>query len=555
MEWHHNTFTPSLHLVPFWLLTQICFVCLFVVCRGLWKAVWWVLVDVHGEWLMLWVAAMYSTMYLLYWAWQIWPVLPVYYLISSLADIGICGPLLRWLSDYLTGRQQWVVLDGTVSHPAPVNSGVPQGSILGPLLFNIHMNSISSLPLSQNARLILYADDILLFNSAADVAHLQQDVNLILSWMDTHGLTPNHSKTKLLPIIRTKRPLSINIFMGSHPIPPCKSVKYLGVAISSNLTWSEHIKSTCKKAKQWLGFIHRHLSQSPPNVRDRIYCAIVLPKLEYCCAVWDPHYVSDIDALESVQKFAGRVITRQWHSDYHTLCSTLNWQPLSVRRKLQKLKVCYNIVNNRSIIPSSQLLSSGMMSSMIGCAICQGTVVAAPAGIEAVVEIKEGLRGLHQGRALMNWGLLLFFLKKVGTCMKTTPMYWRLWFDTLKSNAINHNVRGFIILVCNSLQGSFELYDSLILHVPSLKIMMLHCCLIIMLTSCIKSQCFCSMLELSATTSGRDTIELGGCGEAPPLHVAGINKNIKQRSSRHKHPPQDNWRTDIPVYDGAEERG
>ena len=57
---------------------------------------------------------------------------------------------------------------------------------------------------------------------------------------------------------------------------------------------------------------------------------------------------------------------------------------------------------------------------------------------------------------------------------------------------------------------------------------MLHCCLIIMLTSCIKSQCFRSMLELPATTSGRDAIELGGCGEAPPLHVAGINKNIKQ---------------------------
>ena len=113
---------------------------------------------------------------------------PHNYLISSLADIGICGPLLRWLSDYLTGRQQRVVLDGTVSHPAPVTSGVPQGSILGPLLFNIHMNSISSLLLSQNARLILYADDILLFkpvNSAADVAHLQQDVNLILSWMDS----------------------------------------------------------------------------------------------------------------------------------------------------------------------------------------------------------------------------------------------------------------------------------------------------------------------------------------------------------------------------------
>ena len=190
-------------------------------------------------------------------------------------------------------------------------------------------------------------------NSAADVSHLQQDVNLILSRIDTHGITPNHSKTQLLPITHTKRPLPINIFMDSHPILSCKSVKYLGVTNSSNLTWSEHIKSTCKKAKKQLGFIHHYLSQSPPNVRHQIYRATVLPKLEYCCAVWDPHYVSDIDALENLQKFAGCVITRQWHSDYHILCSTLNWQPLSVRRKLQKVKVCYNIVNDRSIIPSS----------------------------------------------------------------------------------------------------------------------------------------------------------------------------------------------------------
>ena len=75
-EWHHNTSTPSLHLVPFLPpLTQRCFVCLLVVCRGLWKAVCWVVlgvhVDVHGEWVMLWVVAMYNVLAVLYWAWQI----------------------------------------------------------------------------------------------------------------------------------------------------------------------------------------------------------------------------------------------------------------------------------------------------------------------------------------------------------------------------------------------------------------------------------------------------------------------------------------------------
>ena len=276
-------------------------------------------------------------------------------IIDSLSGIGIKGPLLNWLRDYLSGRRQRVVLDGTTSDPVNVSSGVPQGSILGPLLFNIVMNSISNLPLSTNARLILYADDVLLFkpiDSAADAESLQLDVDKVIKWMSSQGLTPNHTKTQLLPITRSTNPLHIMITINGHPIAPSSSVKYLGVTISSNLSWSEHIASTCKKAKRQLGFIHRRFCQSPPQVRGKLYRATVLPKLEYCSAVWDPHKLTDIAKLEDVQKFAARITTRMWKADYDSLTSTLSWQHLSVRRKLQKLKVCYNILNNLSIIPA-----------------------------------------------------------------------------------------------------------------------------------------------------------------------------------------------------------
>ena len=79
----------------------------------------------------------------------------------------------------------------------------------------------------------------------------------------------------------------------------------------------------------------------------------ILPKLDYCCAVWDPHHSNETTALDRVQRFAGRVITHQWQSDHSTLLNSLNWQPLQTRRRLIKLKVCYNILNNYSCIPPS----------------------------------------------------------------------------------------------------------------------------------------------------------------------------------------------------------
>ena len=197
--------------------------------------------------------------------------------------------------------------------PTRVTSGVlPQGSILGPLVFNIFMNSITDVHLSQDTELILYADDILLFkpiDCQTNVYNLQQDLNRIVVWIREQGLSPDHSKTQLLPIIRCGRQPAINLIVDGHPIVPSKSVKYLGVLISSNLTWSDHIRSVCKSAKRQLCMMHRHHMPRQNYANKLIYKTTTLPKLEYCCVVWDPRSSVDNSALENVQKFAGRVIT------------------------------------------------------------------------------------------------------------------------------------------------------------------------------------------------------------------------------------------------------
>ena len=95
--------------------------------------------------------------------------------------------------------------------------------------------------------------------------------------------------------------------------------------------------------------------QTPPQLRCKIYITTTLPKLEYCSAVWDPHHVKRRQQLENVQKFAGRVITNNWTSGYELLCSSLGLMKLADRRRTQKLKLCYKIVNNLSCIPSFTL--------------------------------------------------------------------------------------------------------------------------------------------------------------------------------------------------------
>ena len=277
-------------------------------------------------------------------------------LLASLSNIGISGSLLKWFANYLSDRHQQVVLDGSASSYTRVTSGVPQGSILGPLLYIIFMNSICQLPLSSGSKLILYADDILLYkpiNSTNDSKFLQEDVDTILDWIHVHGLTPNNSKTKLLCISRSRQAPPINLNIAGYHIPPSPSVKYLGITLTSNLSWSEHIKSTCKSAKRQLGTIHRKLHQATPETRHQIITSTILPKLEYCCAVWDPHLKQDISILENVQKFAGRIVTKNWSADIETLQSKLQWKPLQLRRRNIKLKVTYNILHNLSCIPSS----------------------------------------------------------------------------------------------------------------------------------------------------------------------------------------------------------
>ena len=102
--------------------------------------------------------------------------------------------------------------------------------------------------------------------------------------------------------------------------------------------------------KRQLGFLRRKFQLATLKAWEHIYRCSILSKLEYCSSLWDPHQINLIDKLEHTQKFAARVITGKWKSDYPSLCCSLKWKTLELHRKLQKVKVCYNIVHQYSSI-------------------------------------------------------------------------------------------------------------------------------------------------------------------------------------------------------------
>ena len=198
-------------------------------------------------------------------------------LLDTLSSTGIPPHLIIWLRNYLRNRSQQVVLNGSSSHKSHVLSGVPQGSILGPLLFIIFINGLCNVTLSPTARLIMYADDILLFqpyNSISDISLIQSNIDSVSSWISSRSLTVNSSKTKYMFLsLRSSSCFASlpSLCLNGSPLERVYSFKYLGVIISSNLSWSPHIQSICCKSRKLIGLLFRHFySHSSPSVLFRL---------------------------------------------------------------------------------------------------------------------------------------------------------------------------------------------------------------------------------------------------------------------------------------------
>ena len=182
-------------------------------------------------------------------------------LLQKLTFLGLDSYVVSWVHDYLCGRTQSVVVDGAESDVASVLSGVPQGSVLGPLLFLIYINDLPGVALHPSATVNLFADDVLFYHyvsKSSDYLTVQTLINCIQQWSSDHYFCLNALKCKYMLISRKKQPLQPihPLVLNGESLEKVDTYKYLGILqlLSSGLSWSPHISSICKKI---LGLIYR----------------------------------------------------------------------------------------------------------------------------------------------------------------------------------------------------------------------------------------------------------------------------------------------------------
>ena len=268
---------------------------------------------------------------------------------DTLKDLNIDRYLLRWIKSYLLNRSQSVAVEGYDLSLLPVVSGVPQGSVLGPLLFITYINNVTSV-VSTDSELNLFADDIALYRiikSTADYAQLQTDIDSISSFISGKHLKFNAKKCRQMLVSRkTVHSLpSATLTIDGTPLTLVTEYKYLGVTIASNLSWNVHITNICNKTRRLVGmFYRRFYTNSSPESLLKLYVSYIRPHLEYCSPVWDPQSKKLAEDLENVQKFALKMCTKCWDSNYETLLAATQLPTLEKRRT--KASLCHLFKNN-----------------------------------------------------------------------------------------------------------------------------------------------------------------------------------------------------------------
>lgn len=284
-------------------------------------------------------------------------------LLLKLDLIGFPVGLINWLSSYLLNRTQLVLFKGTLSRQILVSSGVPQGSHLGPILFNLFVNDLPSV--IHNSSILMYADDVKLYRSlksAEECGLLQDDLNRLVIWCQSNHMLLNLSKCKKMSFNRgtvTQTSYEISEIVLENVSSFCD----LGITLDSKLNFNLHIDAVVSKSSNVLGFIKRWSREfDDPYLSKRLFTSLVRPILEYGSLVWSPYYSCHVNRIESVQKqfllFALRNLA--WNPDinlppYLHRLALINLPTLERRRIM--LGICFVVKLINGEINSPDLTS------------------------------------------------------------------------------------------------------------------------------------------------------------------------------------------------------
>ena len=233
-------------------------------------------------------------------------------LISKLDHYGIRGNTLKWFESYLTDRKQYVFYNGTSSETKSISCGVPQGSVLGPLLFLIYINDLPNI--SDKLNFFLFADDTNIYYESDNLLELEKTVNKELKklclWLNVNRLALNVGKTNFV-IFRANKPLTHNVtlIMNKKALDQKDNVKYLGVLIDEHLRWNYHISNISKKISRGVGILGKLRNFMDTDLLKTIYYCLVYSHLSYGVHAWGSACKTETEKIVVLLKKAARIMT------------------------------------------------------------------------------------------------------------------------------------------------------------------------------------------------------------------------------------------------------
>lgn len=264
-------------------------------------------------------------------------------LIEKLHGHGVTGAALEWIKDWLQNRIQRVVIQGESSAWRSVSSGVPQGSVLGPVLFLIFINDLD---LDLSCCTLKFADDSKIYGniaSQADAYRLQTDVNSLIAWSNTWQMPFNVAKCKVMHFGYHNCANPFSYTMNGSILPAVSTERDLGIVINNDGKVNSQCAQACLKANRLLGMIKRTIVYKESDVMVRLYKSLVRPLVEYCTAAWSPFYQKDKFLIEQVQRRFTRLIPGLEKLEYRERLRRLGLWQLDERRVRADLIVVYKM--------------------------------------------------------------------------------------------------------------------------------------------------------------------------------------------------------------------
>ena len=278
-------------------------------------------------------------------------------LLKKLSIYGISGNIFKWIENFLKDRHQSVALNGELSFISLVLSGVPQGSVLGPILFLLYINDL--VDVTQHSICRSFADDTRLSKSIStcnDMTQLQNDLSNVIKWSYENNMILNEDKFQLMSFNINKNSLMSNLPFTNDIVryttpsgivmQPESTVKDLGIYLSDDFQWTHHITEIASRATRQAAWVLNTFSDRRDFVMLTLFKSLVRSHLEFCCPLWNPQCAKDIQTLELIQyNFISKIYGME-HLNYWEQLEKLKLDSLQRRRERYCIIHMWKIKNN-----------------------------------------------------------------------------------------------------------------------------------------------------------------------------------------------------------------